>query len=85
MKPRTIDKILKIAEFAKRKGLTVRQVQHRLNLGQLHPMPSKIGYTFVFTGDEQIIVPPRPKPTGRPKGTTAEFMAKKRKMKKIKK
>lgn len=76
MKPITISDFLKLADFADLKGITPRQLEYRLSLGQVAPRPMKLGQTYIFTGDEQIIIPTRPKPTGRPKGTTIENGAK---------
>jgi len=56
--------------FANMHNLDADQLRYRIRLGQVHPMPVKFGFKFVFEPDAVIIVPAKKKPPGRPKGST---------------
>jgi hypothetical protein len=67
--------------FANMQGITLENLWYRLKRGEVHPHPVKFGQKYVYDPEAQIVIPVRPKPTGRPKGTTIANGAKRMKLK----
>ena len=71
-KPVSIDDFIDSKLFANMHGLTKRQLDYRLYLGQVEPMPQLFGVKYIFDPDAKIVIPPVIMSGGRPKGSTIE-------------
>ena len=69
-RPVSIEDFIDSKLFANMQNMTMRQLEYRISLRQVVPMPARFNGAYIFDELAEVIIPEPKRLGGRPKGST---------------